>query len=426
MKIADIKVDRSKRQRQSTGFEPNLITELASSLATVGLINPIVVNEKGELIAGERRLVAAKQLGWDEIDVRQFNDLPREQQYLIEIEENVKRAELAWKDHVEAVRTYHQMKVDLDPNWELVNTANALGFSPLKVARDLKLGEHLEQEEKEGGSAIANSSNYTTARQKVEKKEARRKEAILDGIELDSKKPRKINYSLLNTDFVKWAKNYKGKEKFNFVHCDFPYGIDAQQKGSLNEKGGHEQYDDSPEIFEQLMLGFSKYKDNFLSENCHIMFWQATNKLESTRQMLHTMGFKTLKNPLIWFKTSGGGICPDPRFHPKHVYETALIAYRGERMLAQGAISDCVAAANINELHKNEKPKEMLTHYFRMFIDGQTRMLDPTMGCGNSIWCARKTGALFSLGIELNQSIYKTAESNIKNEDTLDDHLVDF
>lgn len=94
MKIADIKVDRSKRQRQSTGFEPNLITELASSLATVGLINPIIVNENGELIAGERRLVAAKQLGWTDIDVRQFKDLPREQQYLIEIEENVKRAEL--------------------------------------------------------------------------------------------------------------------------------------------------------------------------------------------------------------------------------------------------------------------------------------------------------------------------------------------
>jgi ParB/RepB/Spo0J family partition protein len=40
---------------------------LATSIAEVGLLHPIVVNPAGKLIAGERRLAAAKLLGWNEI-----------------------------------------------------------------------------------------------------------------------------------------------------------------------------------------------------------------------------------------------------------------------------------------------------------------------------------------------------------------------
>jgi ParB family transcriptional regulator, chromosome partitioning protein len=40
---------------------------LASSIADVGLLHPIVVTPDGMLIAGERRLAACKLLGWTEI-----------------------------------------------------------------------------------------------------------------------------------------------------------------------------------------------------------------------------------------------------------------------------------------------------------------------------------------------------------------------
>ena len=40
---------------------------LADSIATVGLLHPIVVTPDGELIAGARRLEAAKLLGWEDI-----------------------------------------------------------------------------------------------------------------------------------------------------------------------------------------------------------------------------------------------------------------------------------------------------------------------------------------------------------------------
>jgi ParB/RepB/Spo0J family partition protein len=45
------------------------IASLARSIASVGLLHPIVVRPDGVLIAGERRLTACKHLGWTEIPV---------------------------------------------------------------------------------------------------------------------------------------------------------------------------------------------------------------------------------------------------------------------------------------------------------------------------------------------------------------------
>src|SRR5262245_60533597 len=43
---------------------------LSESLATVGLLHPVVIDGKNRLIAGQRRLEAAKLLGWRTIPVR--------------------------------------------------------------------------------------------------------------------------------------------------------------------------------------------------------------------------------------------------------------------------------------------------------------------------------------------------------------------
>lgn len=46
------------------------LQELAIDIAENGLINPPVINQNYELLAGERRLRACQLLGWDEIEVR--------------------------------------------------------------------------------------------------------------------------------------------------------------------------------------------------------------------------------------------------------------------------------------------------------------------------------------------------------------------
>ena len=61
MAIAQIKI--GKRFRKDMGD----LAELARSMSEDGLVHPVVVNSRDELVAGQRRLQAAKLLGWTDI-----------------------------------------------------------------------------------------------------------------------------------------------------------------------------------------------------------------------------------------------------------------------------------------------------------------------------------------------------------------------
>jgi ParB family chromosome partitioning protein len=62
--ISRIKV--GERHRRDMGD----VAGLAASIATIGLIHPIVVDENSGLLAGARRLAACKLLGLKEVEVR--------------------------------------------------------------------------------------------------------------------------------------------------------------------------------------------------------------------------------------------------------------------------------------------------------------------------------------------------------------------
>ncbi len=68
MKIAIdlIKVEDKTRIRKEIG---NLLP-LIESISKVGLINPILIDEQSNLVAGFRRLEACRKLGMEEVDVR--------------------------------------------------------------------------------------------------------------------------------------------------------------------------------------------------------------------------------------------------------------------------------------------------------------------------------------------------------------------
>jgi ParB family chromosome partitioning protein len=77
-------------------FDADELTALKASLTSQGLLQPVVARDTGhgyQLIAGERRLRAAKELGWSDIPVRvvDFND---QQVFEAALVENLQRADL--------------------------------------------------------------------------------------------------------------------------------------------------------------------------------------------------------------------------------------------------------------------------------------------------------------------------------------------
>lgn len=80
------------------------IQELASDIATNGLINPPVVNDNHVLLAGERRVRACELLGWDQIEVRVISTRDAEHELNIEISENESRKSFSKAERVDYMR----------------------------------------------------------------------------------------------------------------------------------------------------------------------------------------------------------------------------------------------------------------------------------------------------------------------------------
>ncbi|GHV60566.1 chromosome partitioning protein ParB [Spirochaetia bacterium] len=102
--IEDIIV--KKRIRKDLGD----IDALAASLKRFGQISPIVVSKKNVLIAGGRRLEAAKSLGWRTINAV-IADIPgRLSKLEYEVEENLQRRDFSPEELTEAAKKIDKLK----------------------------------------------------------------------------------------------------------------------------------------------------------------------------------------------------------------------------------------------------------------------------------------------------------------------------
>lgn len=85
IKISDIII--TDRVRVETGD----LAPLVDSIDRLGLINPVTVTEKNQLLAGYRRLQAAKSLGWEYIECTVVKPASKMEMLRIEADENITR-----------------------------------------------------------------------------------------------------------------------------------------------------------------------------------------------------------------------------------------------------------------------------------------------------------------------------------------------
>jgi len=91
--VLEVPIKEIKQRFRLRSPKEERIRELANSIETVGLVNPITIDQDNYLIAGFHRLHACKLLGLKTVPVIR-KDTTREQNELMEIDENLKRIEL--------------------------------------------------------------------------------------------------------------------------------------------------------------------------------------------------------------------------------------------------------------------------------------------------------------------------------------------
>ena len=104
VQIEDIKIN--KRIRQDLGD----IAALADSFRKYGQMNPIAITKGNVLLAGHRRLEAAKLLGWKSINAIIVELAGPAERLEYEIEENIQRRPFTAQEEADAANTLYKIK----------------------------------------------------------------------------------------------------------------------------------------------------------------------------------------------------------------------------------------------------------------------------------------------------------------------------
>jgi ParB/RepB/Spo0J family partition protein len=286
VKIEAIKV--GVRHRRDLGD----IDELAASIAKVGLLHPIVVTPDGDLIAGERRLAAYKQLGLDDIPVTvvPVKDIVRG-----EFAENSFRKNFTMS---EAVAIKHA----LEPLERAAAKERMLAGKPSANFSEGMSGNALDKV-----AAVAGMHRTTLAKA----------EAIVAAAEAEPEKYGRLRADMDRSGRVngpfKRLKNWQNAEKIRAepppLPCNGPY-----RSGSVDWPWPSEPDDPAPS-----QRGYWPYPTMSLDEIgssldliCGLMhedagfwFWSTNFHLPYAYQLLHARGLKT-PTMLTWVKDRMG------------------------------------------------------------------------------------------------------------------------
>lgn len=391
---------------------------------------------------------------WSKIPAQLGTNITEDDLDIFEFIENNTRTDLSWQDKARAAFKIHTKRLAAlgKREWTVKHTASLLGLSQSYVARMLEVIRSVQDEEPRKLTIFNESGSLQAAYDALQRFNLRRDEPLtLTGFSTNNgavvmaapkaapKPAPEANFSLgtntaeadpdkplpheiiapiqfFNESFHDFAAAYDGP-LFSFIHCDFPYGIEFNQgagMGTAVDTKLQGDYDDSQTVYFDLIHTLAKYKRRLISPSAHLMFWYSQSLEDETKARFASLfpdaTVQTFK--LIWHKSDNAGVVPDPQRYGRRTYETAMLLTFGDRFIVTPkALS--LSHPTENNLHRSQKPRGMLKHFFEMFVDDASSVLDPTAGSATSLLAAHDCGASRIVGLEMNTEAYDRALAHL-------------
>lgn len=203
MKLLISEIIIGERRREDMGD----IQRLAESIRQFSLLHPIVVDEQKNLVAGGRRLMACKSLGWTEVPVTYLGQLADQERRTIELEENMQRKDLTEIEKSRNMVELVEIKAEqlresfLPPSSEKVGHRPQKPDSLDKIAEEIGIPRQTLSEAKQHVQAVEKYPTLETLP---------KKEAIKTAKQLDSLPPEERSEAIENEEF---QRAYRIKER---------------------------------------------------------------------------------------------------------------------------------------------------------------------------------------------------------------------
>lgn len=413
MQVRVSEIVEGSRFRQEYGD----LTELKNSIERFGIIEPIVLDEFSNLIAGGRRLHAARELGLEEVPAVFRGDVDDLQAREIELEENIHRKDLTWIergalvaeiDRIKRLR-YGSKPANRPPDdgtppdeqgWTQKDTAVALGVSQPTVFRDLAAARAVQIMPE-----LANEPDRNTALKLFNKRlhMLERELAVREGALRDE--------HLLLGSCLTLMKTLDA----HTIDCcitDPPYGISLEHGLRINYTP---HYNDNAGFAIDQFDTFAKELFRVMKPNGHVYIFSSFTNIFEFMDSLSNAGFLVAPVPLIWTKSSEGLVDFDYRY--ALTWEPIIYCYSRDRRLTRKR-KDVFAYASDPSSERAtlaQKPLALLSELIEMSTQPGELVADFFFGSGNTLLAAKNLGRKY-LGIELNPDMYNFATLALVDE----------
>ena len=448
--IPIVEIKDNNRMRKIFGDIP----ELAASLARFGLLNPIVLDGENNLIAGHRRILAAKHLGWDGIPFRRMDQLDPVVRQEIELEENIRRKDLEWQEEVIGLYKLYTAKQErygekgsplaVEGGYGIEEAARELDRATGSISMDLALAKGLYEfpellEEKTKSAAF--------------KRYRRLKETQLRGELAKRKQPSEAEPDVDDEEFDVDAENEEGAKPASFqrqpirkalwkglgvfyhadsrdvlrqlpagavdlIVTDPPFGIGLYREGApvSSSKFAESQgagYGDNPKEIMDMLDETFLHAARVLKPDGHAYVFFHMTRYEPIYLMLRKHFGTCEEVPIIWLKqTTGIG---DPNRAWIYTYEPCFWVNRGRGLVKPQPFNTLKYDTVSKKIHSVEKPVPLMRHLIEASAVTGEVVLDPFAGSGSTLVAAAQLGMRF-IGVEKHADFWRSAVDRVSRD----------
>lgn len=407
--LSSLKI-RDNRQRQE--HNPEAHQELITSILDRGLLHAPVVREEGDeivLVAGERRFRAISELQElggaflynnsvvpiGLIPVVTLGELSELEAEEAELDENLRRKDLTWKEQAEATQRLHNLRqkqntaareraavegLPAPAPHTVADTAKELqgrseGSYQDAVRKELIVAKHLDN------PLIAKAKSTDEAFKILKRDEERKK-----NIELAATVGATFHaglHKILHGSCLTLMADLALRESFDVILTDPPYGMGADDfsDGAGRLTGIEHHYDDSYESWQTLMRAWCPLSFQVAKPQAHAYVFCDIDRFHELKSLMQQAGWYVFRTPLINHKVNSGRV-PLPDRGPRRQYEIILYAIKGSKPTTH-IYSDVLSSQADEQMsHGAQKPVGVYQNLLLRSVRPGDAVLDSFGGSG--------------------------------------------
>jgi len=385
------------------------ISGLTESIKEKGVLQPVTVNQDMVLLAGGRRVTAAKAAGLTKIPALVRDQTSMEYATIdtreVELIENAFRKDFTWDEQALLVAEIDRMCREKNQDWSARKTATLLGHNhAMNVSRSLKLAEALV--ELPELSKCKTQDEAIKVLDKIEESAItaelrRRQEKTQDSGLRDVLKLAKGHYHIGDA-LVEMAALPAGSGTLHFIEVDPPYGIELNEQKKMGGNKAETYEEVSRDAYPEFLQKVANETFRIAPSDCWMVWWFGPTHHQLVLTTLRAAGWIVDEIPCIWNK--GHGQTMQPELYLARSYEPFFTCRKGRPALNKRGRSNVFDFAPVSankKYHPTERPVELIEEILDTFVGIGSRILVPFLGSGATLRAMYNMGST-GWGYDLN------------------------